>query len=94
MEILSGKLFYVCIAILTAKPVNLLKFMIVAIGSSAPTYSIHTSDDESLRLIAEQESFMHTEKNEDGYSIVAVHYKTPECHYEQADRHKAVNNLS
>lgn len=46
MEILLGKSLYVQMANLMAKPVNLLPFMIVANTSNAPTYIIHTGDDE------------------------------------------------
>lgn len=46
MNILSGKLVYVCIAYLTAKPVKLSKFMIVASASSALLCIMHARNDE------------------------------------------------
>lgn len=42
MNILTGKLFYAFITNMTAKPVNLPKFMIVQSAPNDPTSTIHT----------------------------------------------------
>lgn len=45
-----GKLFYVYIVNVTAKPVHVLKFMIVAYAPSVPTCIMHANEDEPHML--------------------------------------------
>lgn len=93
MQILPGKSFQEYNVNLMAKQVTLTKFMIVAIASNAPTCIVDTCDYESPSLDTRQENTKQGNKNEDEYSINAVHYESPERRDEQVDWHNAVWSL-
>lgn len=87
MYILPGKQFYVYIDNLTAKRVNLPKFMIVTSASCASSCIIHELNDEQCMM----ESGVQASKQRDSTSSVhAVHDKPPERPNEQVDRHDAL----
>lgn len=76
------KLFYVYIVSSTAKQVNLPKFVIVTIGSNAPTCPVHAGNDGLPRLVAKREKKTQRDKNEGKHSIKAVHYNPIERGHE------------
>lgn len=79
METLTWKPFHFYNASLTAKLVNLPEFMIVSIESNAFACLVQARGFEPPRLMGEQENKTTSDKNEDEYSIIAVHYKPSEC---------------
>lgn len=88
MHILPGKLFYLYIANLTAKPVGLLRFMISASAFNTISCIIQARYDE--RCTTENRGQASTQCYSSS-SVHAVHYKPQEHRGEQVDRRNAEN---
>lgn len=89
-NILPGKPFYVNIMNFTPKPVNLLKFMIVAYASNAPKCVVHVRVDKLFTMGSGSQVVMQCDlKN----TVNAVHYKPPERRDNQVDRLKDLKRL-
>lgn len=87
---LPGKSFRVYIVTMTAKPVSLPKFMIVAYESSAPACIIHTIEDDPHMLIEECLIPMQCDKFRSDRTIRAVSYKQLGRLDEEVDPHNTV----
>lgn len=90
MYTLPGKLFYVYIVNMTARLVNLLKFMIVAYLSSAPAWIICARDDGPHVWTNECPIQTKWDTFNSSPTINAVRYRRFEPCNEQVDFHNAV----
>lgn len=78
MGVLPGKRFFVYVANLSAKPVNLPEFMKASILLDAPECTVHPCDHDKPNLNTKQESKTHCDKTEDKSPISSVHQIGPE----------------
>lgn len=90
IDILPGRLFYVDIANMTAKLINLPKFMILAYASSVSTGIFYARRDEPRMLTDGWSILTKCSKFNSDHSIRAVRYKPPRWCQEQVDYYNAV----